>query len=624
MAELVDATDLKSVASNGVRVQVPLWVPILIFVMNLISEQDPFSPKQAKLLNQILPQITPEQATWLKGYLTAVGGVTAQASIPAEKSEPVTILFGSETGNAEGLAQNLSQMLKGRNVPNKVYGMDAYKHKNLSKESRLLLLTSTWGEGEPPENAVDFYQFVMSEKAPDLKNLEYAVFSLGDSSYEHFCKTGKDFDSRFEQLGAQRLIDRVDCDGEFDTPFEEWGKSTLELLSSTAVVSGSFDSGTFISPPAITYDRKNPFSAILLENINLNATGSAKETRHLEISLEDSGITYEPGDALGVYPSNCPEYTDDLIRIGKFNPNVLVSTPDNGECAFRDALLHYYDITTANQATLKKWVEISGSATAKAFLEKDQATQGDYFWGRELIDILQDFYDKTVSEQDFVSLLRKIPARLYSIASSLKAHPEEVHLTVGAVRYQGHGRVRKGVCSTYMADRVPIDQTLPIYTHANKKFKLPTSPDAPVIMVGPGTGIAPFRSFIEERNEMGASGKNWLFFGDQHFNTDFLYQTEWQAYQKSGLLSKIDLAFSRDTSKKVYVQHRIMEKSKEIYEWIQEGAYFYVCGDASRMAKDVHQTLIDVIQKESAMTAEAASNFVKNLQTEKRYQRDVY
>lgn len=587
-----------------------------------ITEQDPFAPEEAAWLNQFLSRVSPAQALFLRGYL-AGKSEGAAAPVAQKASEPLTILFGTESGNAEGLAGRALSLAKERGFQATVKGMDAYKTKDLSKEKNLLVIVSTWGEGDPPESAVDFYEFLHSDKAPKLPNVKYAVLSLGDSSYEHFCQTGKDFDKRFAELGATRAFDRVDSDVDFEEPFNRFMGQVWASFSAgdtTAVASA-----VAAAPVASAYDRKNPFSATILENINLNGRGSAKETRHLEIDLEGSGLTYEAGDALGVYPTNCPELVSLMIKAAKLKEEEAVPTPDGGEKPLAEALFADYDITTVSKPMLKKYLELGKNDKLAQLLAPESKDElSNYLWGRDLVDILQDFPVKDLDGKTLVSLLRKMPPRLYSIASSIHAHPDEVHLTVGAVRYQTGDRVRKGVCSTFLADRAAGEGKVPIYMHANKNFKLPQNGDTPIIMVGPGTGIAPFRAFIEERNALGAKGKNWLFFGDQHFATDFLYQTEWQDYIKTGVLQKIDLAFSRDTDEKVYVQHRMMAQSKDLFAWLEEGANFYVCGDASRMAKDVHEALISIVAKESGKGDEFAQAYVKDLQKQKRYQRDVY
>lgn len=594
----------------------------LFCMSGLITEQDPFAAQDAAWLNQFLTRVTPEQALFLRGFLAAQsGGITAAAP---QAAEPLTILFGTESGNAEALAAKALAEAKDRGFKATVKGMDTYKTKDLAKEKNILVIVSTWGEGDPPESAIDFYEFLHGEKAPKLPNVKYAVMSLGDSSYEHFCQTGKDFDKRFAELGATRAFDRVDSDVDFDEPYARFMSQVWDNFSAGST--GGAVAAAVTAPVAVSsYDRKNPFPATVIENINLNGRGSAKETRHIEIDLEGSGLSYQAGDALGVYPSNCPDLVAAMIKAGGFSEDTLVPTPSGEEKALAEALFSDYDITTVSKPFLKKYLELGSNPKLEELLSAGKKEElSSYLWGRDIVDILEDFPVKGLDAKVFVGLLRKMPARLYSIASSILAHPEEVHLTVGAVRYNTGSRERKGVCSTFLADRLEGDVKVPVYMHANKNFKLPQDGNTPIIMVGPGTGIAPFRAFVEERVALDAKGKNWLFFGDQHHSTDFLYQTEWQDYVKTGVINKIDLAFSRDTDEKVYVQHRMAQNSKELYQWLEEGAYFYVCGDASKMAKDVHDTLIEVVAKESGQGEDFAKTYVKDLQKQKRYQRDVY
>ena len=375
-----------------------------------------------------------------------------------------------------------------------------------------------------------------------------------------------------------------------------------------------------------TYSRTNPFKAEVLENINLNGRGSNKETHHLELSLEGSGLTFEPGDSLGIYPKNDSDLVDMLLMELNWDPEETVKVNKQGELRqLRESLISDFEITVLTKSFIEQAAQLSGNEDLKELLSPgNEERLKEYREGRDLLDFVRDFGSWGESAQEFVSILRKMPARLYSIASSLSAYPDEVHLTIGAVRYESHGRERKGVCSILCADRLQPGDTLPVYIQHNQNFKQPKNPDTPIIMVGPGTGIAPFRSFIQDREESEAKGKTWLFFGDQHFVTDFLYQTEWQKWLKTGVLTKMDVAFSRDTDEKVYVQHRMLEQSGELYEWLQEGAAVYICGDEKNMAHDVHNTLIEIIEKEGNMSHADAQAYLEDMQQNKRYQRDVY
>lgn len=606
------------------------WILLQLHVLN-----SPFSQEQAELLNQLLPTLTDQQKIWLTGYLSAQAALAgSEAVTPAPSaaapvqpvSKDVTVLYGSQTGNSEGLAKKTAQHLEEKGFQVTLSSMSDFKPNNLKKINNLLVIVSTHGEGDPPDNALSFHEYVHGRRAPKLDHLSFSVLSLGDSSYEFFCQTGKEFDERFEELGGTRLFDRVDCDLDYDEPFSEWLQGVASSLSEGEAVSLPQESAGANSTADSEYSRTNPFYAEVLENINLNGRGSNKETRHLELSLEGSGLVYEPGDSLGIYPTNDPALVDELIQTCGWNAEESVTVHKNGDTLpLKDALTSHFEITVLTKPLLQKIAELTKSESLHTLLEEgNEEKLKEYIAGRDLVDAARDFGPFEGTAADFTSILRKIPARLYSIASSLKANDEEVHLTIGAVRYDAHGRERQGVCSILCAERLQPGDTLPVYIQHNQNFKLPQDPDAPIIMVGPGTGIAPFRSFMQEREEMGANGKSWLFFGDQHFVTDFLYQTEWQKWLKDGVLTKMDVAFSRDTEEKVYVQHQMKKQSKELFEWLEQGAYVYICGDEKHMAHDVHNTLLSIIQEEGAMSKEKAESYLANLQQQKRYQRDVY
>ncbi len=595
----------------------------------------PFSQEQAELLNQLLPTLTEQQKIWLTGYLSAqatlagseVVAPAPSAAAPVQPvSKDVTVLYGSQTGNSEGLAKKTAQHLEEKGFQVTLSSMSDFKPNNLKKINNLLVIVSTHGEGDPPDNALSFHEYVHGRRAPKLDHLSFSVLSLGDSSYEFFCQTGKEFDERFEELGGTRLFDRVDCDLDYDEPFSEWLQGVASSLSEGEAVSLPQESAGANNQAVSEYSRTNPFYAEVLENINLNGRGSNKETRHLELSLEGSGLVYEPGDSLGIYPTNDPALVDELIQTCGWNAEEAVTVHKNGDTLpLKEALTSHFEITVLTKPLLQKIAELTKSESLHTLLEEgNEEKLKEYIAGRDLVDAARDFGPFEGTAADFTSILRKIPARLYSIASSLKANDEEVHLTIGAVRYDAHGRERQGVCSILCAERLQPGDTLPVYIQHNQNFKLPQDPDAPIIMVGPGTGIAPFRSFMQEREEMGANGKSWLFFGDQHFVTDFLYQTEWQKWLKDGVLTKMDVAFSRDTEEKVYVQHQMKKQSTELFEWLEQGAYVYICGDEKHMAHDVHNTLLSIIQEEGAMSKEKAESYLANLQQQKRYQRDVY
>ena len=613
--------------------------------MELNVTNSPFNQQQTELLNQLLPTLNGHQRIWLTGYLAAqasvaaIGGAESQstgqslapaaAAIPAAPSAPreVTILFGSQTGNGSGLAKKLAKRLEEQQVKTEVLSMADFKPANLKKLENLLIIVSTHGEGDPPDNALAFHEFLNSKRAPKLESLNYSVLALGDTSYEFFCQTGKDFDARLAELGASRLVDRADCDVDFDETAGEWMKAVTESLSATpaAATTAAESAAPLSADPESEYSRSNPFRAEVLENLNLNGRGSARETRHLELSLEGSGLTYEPGDSLGVYPENHPRLVDEIIEAMGWNEEEQVATGKSSTAALREALHHYFEITVLTKPLIEQAAKLTGNERLLKLASPESAEELRAYLGEnDLLDLIRDFSLKGLSAAELTSLLRKIPARLYSIASSSKATPDEVHLTVRTVRYACGGRDRYGVCSVQMAERLEPGDALPVFVQHNPNFKLPENPDTPIIMIGPGTGAAPFRSFLAEREETDARGKTWMFYGDQHFATDFLYQTEWQRWIKDGVLTKMDVAFSRDTAEKVYVQHRMMEKSQELYEWINSGAAVYVCGDEKNMAHDVHGALETIIAQGGGLSPEQASEYLLRMQQEKRYQRDVY
>ncbi|WP_110822694.1 assimilatory sulfite reductase (NADPH) flavoprotein subunit [Paenibacillus illinoisensis] len=611
--------------------------------MELQVTNSPFNQEQVELLNRLIPTLNDAQKTWLSGYLTAIQGIAAVAagtgaasnvqaeavsavSVPPASRE-VTVLYGSQTGNSSGLSKKLAKKLEEQGLQVTLSSMGDFKPNGLKKIENLLIVVSTHGEGEPPDNAIPLHEFLNSKRAPKLDGLKYSVLALGDTSYEFFCQTGKDFDQRLQELGGTPIVPRVDCDVDFDEAAAEWMNDVLASLSSTPAAAGTVSSEAVVAAVSggeSEYNRTNPFKAEVLENLNLNGRGSDRETRHIELSLEGSNLDYEPGDSLGVFPENHPRLVDELIATMGWNADERVTVNKSGEqVSVYEALLRYFEITAVTKPVVQELAKLSPDSGLADLLAND-AEFRNVMNSCDLLDLVQDYHLKGIPAGEFVAVLRKIPARLYSIASSSKSFPDEVHLTVRTVRYEARGRERYGVCSVHLAERIEAGDSLPVYIQHNPNFKLPENPDAPIIMIGPGTGVAPFRSFLGEREETGAQGKTWLFYGDQHFLTDFLYQTEWQRWLKDGVLTKMDVAFSRDTEHKVYVQHRMLENSKELYQWLQEGAVIYVCGDEKKMAHDVHGALATILEQEGGLTSEQASEYLTRLQQEKRYQRDVY
>lgn len=609
--------------------------------MNLSVSNSPFDQEQAAQLNQIFQTLTAEQQIWLTGYLTAQqGSVTQTAEAPQQVAEYVlnnesesqtnndrhiTVVYGSETGNAQSLAEIFADRLVEHNYTVKLTAMDEIKQKEFKKVEDLFVITATHGEGDPPDNALTFHEFIHSRKAPKLENVRFSVLALGDESYEYFCQTGKDFDAKLLELGAERLADRQDCDLDFDDLAEKWMNKNIEILNqSTGHGSTVTSTETVQSAKEKRYSKSNPYQAEVLENINLNGRGSNKEVRHVELLLDNYGESFEPGDCVVVLPQNEPEIVTLLIETLGWDKDIEIPINDDGDTLpLEKALTEHFEITKLTKPLLQKAAELFGNTELLSQIDNAEWIQ-QYVDGRDVIDLLTEFPTSELKPETFYKLLRKLPAREYSIASSYEATPDEVHITVGAVRYEAHERTRKGVCSVQLAERIQPGDTLPIYLKKNPNFKFPFDEETPVIMIGPGTGVAPFRSYMQEREELGLSGNTWLFFGEQYFTTDFLYQTEWQAWLKDETLAKLDLAFSRDTEEKVYVQHRIAQQSELFYQWLQDGAAIYVCGDEKHMAKDVHDTIRSVIEQEGDMSEADAEAYLNQMKQEKRYQRDVY
>lgn len=561
----------------------------------------------------ILPEDAPfssEQREWLNGYLTAL-------LAPYEEEEkvpgiPVTIAWGSQTGTSETLAKKFSKLAAKSGVEPTVVDLSKFDHASLSELEHLIIITSTYGEGEAPDNAQAFYDYLHSEDTPKAEQLNYAILSLGDSSYPDFCQCGIDFDNRLQALGATSLIPRVDLDVDYDDDYAAWTNDILALFGSAAAAADDEDEEGGVT-------KKNPYTADILNLYNLNKDSSERETTHVEISLKDSNISYEAGDALGVFPINDESLVDELIAALGFDTD----SDFNGK-TLKAALTEDFEIRNITLPVVKAWAEQAASDELNALVgSDDRSALNDYLWGREIIDLVKEHPIAFVSATDFTALLKPLAPRLYSIASSPKAHEDEVHLTVGVVKYESNGAERKGVCSTYFSERT--DKAQPrVFVHENKAFRPPTDLDVPMIMVGPGTGIAPFRAFLEEREATEAKGKNWLFFGNPHEEADFLYREQLEGLQENGYLHQLSLAFSRDQEQKVYVQDRMIEEGAELYQWLSEGGHFYVCGDASRMAKDVDAALHKVIEQHGQMSAEDAAAYVNEMKSTKRYCRDVY
>jgi sulfite reductase (NADPH) flavoprotein alpha-component len=570
---------------------------------------------------------TAEQRAWLNGFLAGVFSRSAGTQPSTLNSQPaalqpLSILFGSQTGTAEGLAKKVAKEAGKRGFAPTILDMAQVDLARLANEKNLLVITSTYGDGEPPDNAKALHGALKTATEPSLAGVRFSLLALGDTNYAQFCQCGKDLDAWLEKAGATRASPRVDCDLDYDAQFTAWLDASLSALGSGngAGAGGSGPSSPSpATPDEATYSKKNPFPAAVLAVRNLNGSGSAKEVNHIEFSLENSGLVYEAGDALGVVPQNCPALVGEVLAALGCDGEEAVATPA-GELPLRRALTECFDLGKPSAELIGLLSPVGASSLATSAETSAQTALPPF---HHVIDVLLAAPTKP-SPADFVAKLKKIQPRLYSISSSPKAHPGQVHLTVGAVRYDKDGRARKGVCSTFLAERALGAGKVGVFVHSNKAFRPPTQGDVGMIMVGPGTGIAPFRAFLQERRATGAKGKNWLFFGDQKASSDFLYREELTELQESGLLHRLDLAFSRDQAEKIYVQHRMLQNAEALYAWLEAGAHFYVCGDASRMAKDVDLALHQVIEKAGGKSPEAAAAYVNALKTSKRYARDVY
>lgn len=589
----------------------------------LLPRNAPFLPEDIELLNKVVGRTTPQQRSWLAGFFAgfeaAQSGGMAQV-VPASKPRaPLTILYASESGNSEALATKAKKAAQKHGLDAKVFDMADADMALLAKAKNIVVFAATWGEGDPPARAVDFYQALMSDAAPRIDGVRFAVLALGDTAYTQFCAIGKAIDQRLEELGGVRTFDRVDLDLDYAKKAAEWTEGALVKLApedtqaagGTVVhvdFGGAFPQSDDDEPK---FTAEQPLEAEISSLVNLNGSGSTRETWHAEFSFDDPAFTYQPGDAVGLLPENDPALVDELLQtVGLGSDAALLLKVQKS-----------FDVTTLSRAAVENYAKLTGRADVKALLEGEAYSK--FASDRQLIDLFLAYPEKLTQEQ-LTGLLRPLPGRLYSVASSLKAHPGEAHLLVGAVRWQSHGRVRKGVASTFLGERRKVGQTARIYVKPNRHFRLPPDGHTPIIMIGAGTGVAPYRAFVEERVADGAKGKSWLFFGERNFTNDFLYQLEWQDYLASGDLTRIDVAFSRDQPEKIYVQHRIWEKRADINAWLQEGAHIYVCGDEKGMAKDVDAMLVKVLAEPLKGDEEAGRAKLKELTKAGRYQRDIY
>lgn len=589
-----------------------------------LPKNAPFTAEDIDVLNRLVQRSTPLQRSWLSGFLAGLdaaqgqfaGAALAPAAPAARPRQPLTILYGSESGNAEALAMKAKKAAAKLNFDAKVIDMADADLAAVAKAKNLLIYISTWGEGDPPQRAADFYAALMADGAPRFEGVRFAVLALGDTAYVNFCQTGRLIDARLAALGATRVADRQDLDLDFQKAAAAWTDKALGVLAPAEAEPTTVVHVDFKGAPAAEddeeprYTAESPLEAEIADLVNLNGTGSTRETWHAEFAVEP-GFVYKPGDAIGLYPENDPELADDL----------LAAVGLGGDAGLREKLVKSFDITTLSRPLVDGYAKLTGRTDVAKLLEEGELAR--FAADRQLIDLFESFPEKLAADQ-LVKLLRPLPGRLYSVASSLKAHPGEAHLLVGAVRWSSHGRTRKGVTSTYLADRCKVGGAVRLYVRPNRHFGLPADGDRPIVMIGAGTGVAPYRGFVEERAETGAKGRSWLFFGERNFSYDFLYQLEWQDHLASGALSRIDVAFSRDQPEKIYVQTRLWERRAELLKWIEDGAHIYVCGDEKGMAKDVDATLARILAEPAKGDEEAGRAKLKELAKAGRYQRDVY
>lgn len=585
---------------------------------------NPLNDKQRNAFNELIKELTTEQAIWLHGYfegrLSGFSAPVVSTSTPLVKSEPesnLTILYGSETGHSHDLAEKLAAKAANKNIAAKVINMYDFNPKNIAGEQNVAIIVSTHGEGDPPDMAADFHKFITGKRAPKLDKLNFSVLALGDKSYKNFCKTGEDIDGALKSLGAFRITQMVKCDVDYEVSAEIWMNNFLLNLTP---VTTSASPEVKTEKPDVEYSKKNPYMATVLEKVKITGRDSDKEVYHLELSLEDSGLTYEPGDSVGIFALNPESLVEQILQKTGFDPGYKV-TLETGEMTIREALSHHLEITVLTFDTVKKYYEKTNLPELEKLLNDDKLLD-NYLYGHDLLDILED-YPFDWNPNKLVEVLRQLPPRLYSISSSQENVGDEVHATVSVVRYERKNRLRNGACSSHLADNIEIDDQVPVYIEKNPMFKLPLN-GSKIIMVGAGTGIAPYRAFLQQLEVENKTGNSWLFFGDRHFQSDFLYQVEWQKWLKSNHLQKMDVAFSRDQDDKIYVQHKLLENQQEIFNWLEDGAYFYLCGDMKSMAKDVNKTLLDIIKTQGGISSEKAQEYLKKLKREKRFQQDVY
>ena len=598
----------------------------------------PLDPERSELLRRVVDGLEPASLQWLSGFASGVAyargqvdpvrheGSSSTAAVAArpESAARLAIVYGSQTGNGKRIAERLGRAAEAAGLAVRVFAARDYPLKDLAGERLLTVVISTHGDGDPPDDARGFVEHITGKRAPKLDGLAYSVLALGDSSYPKFCETGRQVDERLAALGARRLLPRVDCDVDFERLAAPW---LDQVVTGARDAVGGPQVATVTRlrsvPTAPLYDREQPFEARVVANQRITGSAGSKDVRHIEISLEGSGLKYKPGDALGVWHENPPLVVDAVLgalRLPGESPVAL----DGVTRTLREWLAREREITRLTRPFLARHAQISGSAELSAVLEPGnedrlRRTLKDL----QLTDVL-NAYPADWEGEAFVAALRPLVPRLYSIASAQDAVGDEVHVTVAVVDYENDGQRRLGAASGHLAGLTGDEATVRVFIEQNERFRLPTDPSRDVIMIGPGTGVAPYRGFLQQRESQGATGRNWLVFGARHFGSEFLYQVEWQDALRKGLLHRMDVAFSRDSTPRAYVQDRLREAGKDLFAWLEGGAHLYVCGDAEHMAPDVHEALVDIIAAHGGLERDAAESYLRRLADDRRYLRDVY
>lgn len=603
----------------------------------MITNITPLSTEQSELFSSLLNSLSQEQLMWISGYLAGMSTQKTVSNTPeivVQTAEPglqetLTILYGSRTGNGEGLAKKAQQLSTEQGIQAKLKSMADYKVRDLQSEKNLLVIVSTHGEGVPPLAARELHEYIFSKRASKLEGVTFAVLALGDSSYFKFCQTGKDFDEQLEKLGAKRLVPRITCDVDFEEQAEEWlkailagfsGKTIAQKVTPTLRMALSNQNGKKENTGG--HNKKNPFSAPVFEKILLHGKNSKRQTLHIELNTENaSGLEYEPGDAAGILSVNSMRLINEVLAVTGLKADEIVIVKSHSKQLY-DALYRDVELSKITIDVVTRFLNFAPNEKLQK-LTTETEKFNEYLEGRDIVDLFQD-YPATIKAENLIKILRPLQPRYYSISSSSKAFPGELHLTVGVVNYENSGRAKSGTCSAFLSEVAVEDEKVPVFIESNPGFRLPENDETPIIMVGAGTGIAPYRAFVQHRELAEKQGKSWLFFGNRNFETEFLYQTEWQNFMKTGALTKMDVAFSRDSDKKVYVQDRLLENAAEVFQWLEEGAHFYICGDMKNMARHVQDTLVKIVEKQAVMSKEHAQEYVANLEKDRRLQLDVY